>query len=102
MRRQLSLKGKILIPLLITLIVAFIAMMLFISTINSRALKKDAMLQSETMLESTTAIIQAYFERYRDGLSLLMNNEQFVAAATSSVTTNEIEVDTIFEALLPF
>lgn len=102
MRRQLSLKGKILIPLLITLIVAFIAMMLFISTINSRALKKDVMLQSETMLESTTAIIHAYFERYRDGLSLLMNNEQFVAAATSSVTTNEIEVDTIFEALLPF
>lgn len=102
MRRQLSLKGKILIPLLITLIVAFIAMMLFISTINSRALKKDAMLQSETMLESTTAIIHAYFERYRDGLSLLMNNEQFVAAATSSVTTNEIEVDPIFEALLPF
>ncbi|WP_107841105.1 methyl-accepting chemotaxis protein [Metasolibacillus meyeri] len=102
MNMKLSLKGKILIPLLITLIIAFIAMMLFISTINSKALKNDAMIQSETMLESTSSIIHSYFTHYRDGLILLTKNDQLIEAATRSVTTPTIEVDAIFESLLPF
>nr|WP_042473162.1 methyl-accepting chemotaxis protein [Bacillus ndiopicus] len=102
MNMKISLKGKILFPLLITLIIAFIAMMLIVSTINSRALKKEAMEQSETTLDSTTSIIHSYFERYKDGLALLTTKEQLIASATNSLATSELEVDAIFESLLPF
>lgn len=97
-----SLKGKIILPLVGSLIIAFVVLITIISTLNSRSVEKNTIEQSNATMESTALTIESYFTQYKNGMELLATNDNLLAASQASIDSKKLQVDQIYNILLPY
>lgn len=97
-----SIKSKILLPLIGALIVSFIALIVIISTLNTRFVEKNTIDQSTATIESTALTIESYFSQYKKGIELLADNANLLAASQKTLETGKLEVKPLYDTLLPY
>lgn len=97
-----SIKGKVLLPLISALIVSFVALIVIISVLNSKSVEKNTIAQSNATIESTALTINSYFGQYKKGIELLATNENLQKASKASIDTKKLQVDNLYNALLPY
>ncbi|MEK4229773.1 methyl-accepting chemotaxis protein [Solibacillus sp. FSL H8-0538] len=97
-----SLKTKILVPLLSLLVISFTLLIIILSSSNGKALKENTISQSSTMIDSTSETITSYFAQYKNGMNLLSQNKELITVASESVSSDSLQVDALYEALVPF
>ena len=98
---KLSINKKILIPTVVALVFSYVIIIL-ISINSSNAVKENTIEQTKATVESTTQSINNYFANFEKGMLLLANNEQLVNASRTSIAEGQLQVDELFQALMPY
>lgn len=97
----MSINKKILFPIIIGLIVSY-SIILFFSIQNSKDVKVNTIEQTKATVDSTAESVANYFAAFEKGMQLLATNNQLTEASIASLASNELQVDTFYQTLLPY
>lgn len=98
---HMSINKKIVIPIIVGLVISYVIILLF-SVQNSNAVKKNTIEQTKATVESTADSVANYLAAFEKGMQLLATNKQLTEASIASLASNELQVDALYQTLLPY